>query len=87
MLSGTNDNDMKLFKVSCEGSCKGVDILLDYSDGDPDLCARSFLLSFYKNSLRIIINYFLCVGKIRQLRNISEFHNQGKIAVGNGFKR
>jgi len=39
VLSGTNDNDMKLFKVSCEGSCKGVDILLDYSDGDPDLCA------------------------------------------------
>ena len=44
VLSGTNDNDRKLFKVSCEGSCKGVNILLDYSmsDGDPDLCARYF---------------------------------------------
>ena len=76
MLSGTNDNDRKLFKVSCEGSCKGVDILLDYSmsDGDPDLCARYFF--FNKNSLRIIL--------IKKLQNIRELH-QGNIAVGRFF--
>ena len=49
-------------------------------------CVQGIFLFFDKNSLRIIINYFLCVGKIRQLRNISEFH-QGKIAVGNALKR
>ena len=39
-FSGTNRNSKKFFKVSCEGACKDVDIQLDATDGDPDLCVR-----------------------------------------------
>jgi len=39
VISGKIKNDKKYFKVSCSGACNGIDILLEPSEGDPDLCA------------------------------------------------
>ena len=39
-FSGTSRNSKNFFKVSCEGACKNIDIQLDATDGDPDLCVR-----------------------------------------------
>ena len=47
VLSGADAKDMKYFKISCNGSCKGINIRLDppqvneiEKGGDPDLCVR-----------------------------------------------
>jgi len=39
VISGQTKNEKKYLKVSCSGACNGINILLDPSEGDPDLCA------------------------------------------------
>jgi len=53
VLSGADAKDMKYFKISCNGSCKGINIRLDppqvneiEKGGDPDLCVSEDKLPF-----------------------------------------
>jgi len=53
VLSGADAKDMKYFKISCNGSCKGINIRLEppqvneiEKGGDPDLCVSEDKLPF-----------------------------------------
>ena len=60
VISGQTKSEKKYLKVSCSGACSGINILLDPSEGDPDLCARYSFPLKHEQDRKVIQCYNEC---------------------------